>query len=131
MLNVVEPARYIKVSLLFLHSEVHLRGKKIKVPINCIINIMKRGEKKEVQSFTADLNLQKSCYCPAVFYLHFTDKNSAQNICLFPQMNTSAEWNIHLYDILGGEGKDVSLLEFNQSTNPYNREEQERVPELA
>ena len=59
MLNVVEPARYIKVNLLFLHSEVHLRGEEIKVPINCIINIMKRGEKKEVQSFTADFNLQK------------------------------------------------------------------------
>lgn len=46
-------------------------------------------------------------------------------------MNTSAEWNIHLYDILGGGGKGVSLLEFNQSMNPCNTEEQGRVPELA
>lgn len=31
MLNVVEPARYIKVNLLFLHSEVHLRGEERKL----------------------------------------------------------------------------------------------------
>lgn len=46
MLNVVEPARYIEVNLLFLHSEVHLHGEKINVPVNRIINIIKHGEKK-------------------------------------------------------------------------------------
>lgn len=46
-------------------------------------------------------------------------------------MNISVEWKIHLYDILGGGGKGVSLLEFNQSSNPYNIEEQGGVPQLA
>lgn len=50
---------------------------------------------------------------------------------LFPQMNISVEWKIHLYDIHGGGGKGVSLLEFNRSMNPYSIEEQGRVPQLA
>lgn len=33
MLNVVEPARHIKVFLLFLHCEVHLRGEEHKVAL--------------------------------------------------------------------------------------------------